>query len=48
MMVTAASVKSRLGLDTGHAWLVGLLSYAGGNLPMIAMLPIILVLVPRM
>ena len=42
---TRSMVKSRLRLQPGDAWMVGLLAFAGGNLPLIITIPVLLMVV---
>ena len=44
---TTAAVRSKLHASAGDAWLVGLLVFAGGNLPLIVIMPLLLGLVPH-
>lgn len=45
MLVTYVFIKDKLRLPTTDAWLVGLLAFAGGNLPVIIAMPVLLVAV---
>jgi hypothetical protein len=45
--VASLPVKSHLHIERGDAWLVALLAFAGGNLPLILLMPVILSLVPH-
>ncbi|MCP3902115.1 MAG: hypothetical protein GY715_00650 [Planctomycetes bacterium] len=44
LAVTVLMVRKRVGLDRRHAMLVGLLAFAGGNLPLFLLVPTILAL----
>lgn len=46
LYLTRVEVKARLHLLPKDSWLVGLLTFAGGNLPLILTTPVILMLVP--
>src|SRR5688572_30396651 len=45
MLITYMFVKDLLHLHNGDAWLVGLLAFAGGNLPVIILMPVLLMTV---
>jgi len=47
LLLTRIEVKARLHLAPSDAWLVGLLTFAGGNLPLILAMPFLLMLVPQ-
>jgi hypothetical protein len=47
LFITYILVKDKLHLETGDAFLVGLLAFAGGNLPVIIAMPMLLMAVLR-
>jgi hypothetical protein len=48
MFITSIVVKDKLHLETGDACMVGLLTFAGGNLPVILLMPLLLIAVSEM
>lgn len=47
LTTTSLYVKSQMRLAPMDAWMVGLLSFAGGNLPMIVIIPLLLNIAPQ-
>jgi hypothetical protein len=45
LWITRGMIKARLKLPSKQSWLVGLISFAGGNLPLILGIPVLLMIV---
>ena len=47
LMITSFYVKSQMRLAQMDAWMIGMLSFAGGNLPLVMIIPLLLHLAPQ-
>ena len=47
MLITAMTIKSNLEIEGRTLWMVTLLAFTGGNLPIIVVIGVLLALLPR-